>query len=790
LLELTSAALTHPHDAPIDCAQHAALLDGRLERYQREKRYRHKDGRTVWARLTVSPLRSDEAPVAHLVEMVEDITEQKLAQEDLRAVESRYRDLFENAGDMIFTLDTTGRLLAINRTVERFTGWRREEMLGQPVARWIAPESGPWLAERLALLRDWPAEEEIFPFEVELVRRDGTLLCVEINAHIVYENQCPLAVEGIMRDITARKRAEAALRASEERLRAVVTNAPIALFSCDLRGVLTLADGRGVTLLDAVPGDLIGRAIADVFGATPALVDQLRRALHGETVKLIVQLAGRAFEASCAPLRDDRGVIAGAIGVATDITERAASETRLKHQASHDPLTDLPNRSLFGDRLEAALVDPARHSEMLAALFLDLDRFKVINDSLGHDIGDRLLVAVANRLGQCVRPGDTVARLGGDEFTILLNGISGEREAARVAERITEMLQRPFQIEGHEVLITASIGIVIAEPGSRQDTAADLIRYADMAMYQAKGAGKARYAVFDRSMGAPALARLALEADLRHALGRGEFLLEYQPQIDLARGEVAGVEALLRWHHGARGSIDPSEFIPLAEETGLILPLGRWALDAACREARRWQDWQAQHRAGATPLSVSVNLSARQFQDPELAADVGRILAETGLPATSLRLEIAETVLMREAAATRGTLEALLRLGVRLSIDGFGTGHSSLGNLKRFPVDMLKIDRTFIAGLGRDREDEAIVGAVVTLGRALGLQLCAEGVETATQVAYLQRLGCDLAQGYHFSAPLPVAALDAWLAAYSAPQGAAPKDCEQVTTGRLLLPLA
>ncbi len=564
----------------------------------------------------------------------------------------------------------------------------------------------------------------------------------------------------IIEDITERKRAEAALRASEERLRTVVTNAPLILFALDAAGVFTVAEGSGFAALPVEPAQILGRHFEEASADYPEIVAQLRRALGGESLTVILRHGALVFEVSYRPLRDERGEAGGVIGVATDVTRRAAYEERLNHQAHHDPLTDLPNRALFSRRLDAALAAGGGEGGTPAMLFLDLDRFKVINDSLGHEVGDRLLLAVAGRLLACVRPGDTVARLGGDEFTVLLAGVTGEDEATRVAERITTALNGPFQIDGHEVVVTSSIGVVLASPGAGRETATDLLRYADMAMYRAKSAGKARHALFDRAMGAAALARLELETDLRHALERDELRIEYQPQVELAGGRIVGVEALVRWHHPTRGPVNPGVFIPLAEEIGLMVPIGRWILDAACRQAREWQEWAAAWGdPTAAPLSLSVNLSVRQFQDPALVADLARILADTGLPPTTLHLEITETAVMEGATATGDTLRALQELGVQLAIDDFGSGYSSLRHLKAFPVGMLKIDKAFIAGLGQGAEDDAIIGAVMLLGHGLGLRICAEGVETAAQVARLARLGCDLGQGYHFSPPCAATAL-------------------------------
>ncbi|MBI4277292.1 MAG: EAL domain-containing protein [Armatimonadetes bacterium] len=419
----------------------------------------------------------------------------------------------------------------------------------------------------------------------------------------------------------------------------------------------------------------------------------------------------------------------------------------LARQASHDALTKLPNRALFMDRVDHALARARRRQESVAVMFVDLDNFKVVNDSLGHHIGDRLLVATALRFRACVRTEDTVARLGGDEFAVLLERIATVTDATRVAERIAEQLRAPFVVDGHEVFATASVGIAFSQPEDGQ--AERLMREADLAMYRAKTTGKSHYSVFDESMGARALRRLELEGDLRRGLERGEFTVHYQPVVDLASGRIGEVEALVRWRHPAFGLMTPGEFIPLAEETGLILPLGRWVLAEACRQVRAWQ---ARH-PDDPPLVVSVNLSPRQVQHAGLVDEIAQALHETGLDPRSLKVEITENVLMDDGEKTTGVLQRLRALGVRIAIDDFGTGYSSLSYLKRFQVDAVKIDRSFIEKLDRDPEDTAIVQAMVSLARALNLAVACEGVETAEQLTRLQTMGCDQGQGFYFARP-------------------------------------
>jgi diguanylate cyclase (GGDEF)-like protein len=435
------------------------------------------------------------------------------------------------------------------------------------------------------------------------------------------------------------------------------------------------------------------------------------------------------------------------IGTVQDVTERKVLEERLEYQAFHDPLTDLANRTLLTDRLGHALAQTGRRSTKVAVLFMDLDNFKYVNDSLGHEVGDRLLVAVAGRVKGCLRSEDTIARFGGDEFIILLEDITDEDEATAAAESIARTLRPPLAIDGHEIFVTISIGIAFG--GSAEDRPEGLLRKADVAMYRAKDKGRDRYEVFRPEMGDSPLRRFGLEGDLRRAVEREEFVVHYEPIVSVRTGETVGVEALVRWKHPERGLLVPAEFVPLAEETGLIATIGRWVLRAACRNAREWQ-WRCPRDHHP---NISVNLSARQFRDPQVVGIVRDVLRETGLEPGSLVLEITESVAMNDAALTIAILSQLKNLGVKLAIDDFGTGYSSLSYLKRFPVDVIKIDRSIVAGIGQDSGDSAIVSATIALAHALGLEVVAEGVETAVEVAELRALGCDFGQGYYWWRP-------------------------------------
>jgi diguanylate cyclase (GGDEF)-like protein/PAS domain S-box-containing protein len=435
------------------------------------------------------------------------------------------------------------------------------------------------------------------------------------------------------------------------------------------------------------------------------------------------------------------------LGINTDVTERKRAEAALEHQAMHDGLTGLPNRSLFTDRLEHALAQADRRDLPVAVLFLDLDNFKVINDSLGHQAGDTLLIEVARRLQACLRAGDTVARLGGDEFTMLLEQGVHADAADRVAERIAEALHPPIHLDQRDVFISASIGIALSTP--RRTAAGTLLDNADTAMYQAKSAGKSQHATFEVGMSRRAVERLELETDLRQAIELNQLRVYYQPIYTLADNQVVEIEALVRWERPGHGLISPAVFIPVAEDCGLIVAIGQWVLEEACRQVCEWHARFPDRR-----VVMSVNLSARQFQHPDLIADIERAFQAAGLDPRYLNLEVTESVAMQDAETTATKLRALKALGIKLSIDDFGTGYSSLGYLKNFPVDALKIDRSFVDGVGQDTQDTAIVQSVLALAKTLSLTVTGEGIETQAQAAELKALGCDRGQGYLFARPL------------------------------------
>ncbi|HET7677681.1 MAG TPA: EAL domain-containing protein [Candidatus Limnocylindrales bacterium] len=538
----------------------------------------------------------------------------------------------------------------------------------------------------------------------------------------------------------------------ETRFGSMVRNSSDLLLIIDADALVAYASPSIERILGLRPAAVVGVDLAELVvpddsGGLRDLLLSMRRGSGPARTEFRIRRADGSighFEAYCTNLLGDPSVH-GIVLNARDVSERKELEEQLSHQAFHDPLTDLPNRALFKDRVQHALDRGRRDGTGVAALFIDLDNFKTVNDSLGHEAGDRLLVGVAARLRRVLRTSDTAARLGGDEFGLLLEEIEAST-AERAALRIRDALADPFLIDGQEVFTSASIGIAVAGPGA--EDVDGLLRSADIAMYRAKQAGVGHFRKFEPAMHAAARDRLELDADLRRALERGELHVEYQPIVSVRQRQIVGAEALLRWHHPRRGEVSPNEIIPLAEQTGLIVPIGRHVLEVACRQAVAW-DALGPPRLG----SVSVNVSGRQLQDARFVRDVAAALDDAGLGPERLVLEITEGALVQDTEATLARLGQLKELGVRLAIDDFGTGYSSLSYLRAFPIDLLKVDRSFIAPVRSGRDAFALAQAIVRLARSLGLATVAEGVESLDQADALTAIGCDFAQGYHFGRP-------------------------------------
>ena len=546
-------------------------------------------------------------------------------------------------------------------------------------------------------------------------------------------------------------------RESEEQFRRLVENAPsiTIVFESDL--TVRYVSSSVERVLGYRPEEVIGTNISRYLHPEESEWMQdgfVREHAEPGSVSKPVELRMRCSDDSWCPLEAvsidllDNPNIKGIVVYLSDATEHKALRDALAHRAFHDPLTGLPNRALFVDRLEHALAHASRHRQPVTVLFLDVDDLKAVNDSFGHEVGDELLISVSSRLRACVRPGDTVARLSGDEFAILLEDATRLADATRVVERIVETWQAPVVVSGHTLFVTASVGIATSDFG--QDRAEELLRRADLAMYRAKEKGKTRYELFLPNIATKVLERIELENDLKGIVERGELKVYYQPEVVPETGAIVGMEALLRWDHPRRGLIPPAEFVPLAEMSGLIVPIGRWVLEEACRQALLWQE----QYPDAPPL-VSVNLSAKQFQRPALIEEITETLQKIGLDPHNLALEVTESLPMEGAPHLTNIAQELKNLGIKLVVDDFGIGYSSLSFLESFPADMLKIDQSFIAKLGRDEGNTAaLVSAIICFTQALNAQAVAEGVETAEQLGELLGMGCDLAQGFYFWEPL------------------------------------
>jgi diguanylate cyclase (GGDEF)-like protein/PAS domain S-box-containing protein len=679
--------------------------------------------------------------------------------------------------DAVIMTDAVGHVVYLNPAATQITGRSLPETLGQP------------LTQALRLLHDELGAplESLFDSVCQSGQR------IELSGHIALRNAGGLRIpiEGcaspvrdaqglfagvviVFRDVEYRRAAERALQSSEEsraenadalfeeKERAQVTLNSIgdAVVSTNFWGRVTYLNIVAERMTGWTQAQASGRAVDDVFRlvdvmtrnpiATPtarAIIENRTVGLAEDCVLIRCDGVELAIETSAAPIHDRQGGVIGAVMVAHDVTIARELSHKLARLALHDSLTDVPNRTLLSDRLAQAMMRAHRGGNSVAVLYIDLDRFKHINDSLGHAVGDQLLKSVADRLQTCVRSSDTVSRQGGDEFLVLLADVVHPHDAALCAEKIIMALDTPHRIAGHDLRITASIGIATF-PGDAADAEA-LLRNADFAMYQAKYTGRNNYQFFRPEMNANAIERQSVETDLRQAVARQEFMLNYQPKIDLETGAVVGVEALIRWHRPRHGVVLPARFIPVAEESGLILPIGRWVLDTACRQARAWQN------EGLAPISIAINVSAVELRAKDFLTNVQQILEQTRLEPRFLEIELTETFMMQDWKSTAEILRALKGLGVRIALDDFGTGYSSLSYMKRFPIDALKIDQSFVRDMTTDSDDASIVSAVIDMGRSLNMRVVAEGIQTHDQLLFLKDRHCPEGQGFYFAPPVP-----------------------------------
>ncbi|MDC4203163.1 MAG: EAL domain-containing protein [Candidatus Manganitrophus sp.] len=717
--------------------------------------------------------------------------ERKRAAEALRVSEQQYRQLFESASDAILVADDDGRYLDANHRAEELLGYRRDELIGMTLAD-ITP------AERIGIgLKQYDAFKRLgrMTGEYTVTRKNGAKVEVEFSASRIV----PGRYLSILRDITERKQAEEMVRSRARRQAVIAQLGQRALSGTALPALMNeavasvsetleveycqalepLPDGSALLLTAGVGWEegWVGQAklgamensqAAYTFACNgPVLVEDFEKETRfippallreqGVVSGMSVLIPGRdhphgVLEVHTRQRRtfsnEDVLFLQSISNVLAMAIDRKKAEERIEHQAYHDALTGLPNRLLLEDRLSVAVAQAHRSGEILAVLLIDLDRFKVINDTLGHPAGDELLREAAARFIRSVREGDTIARMGGDEFAVLLPNLNNDEIALQIADRITSSLREPFHLEGRDLYVTASIGAAVY-PHAGVD-GRTLLQHADIALYRAKEQGRNTLRYFSPAMNSRAFERLSMESSLREALKREEFLLYFQPQVDLNGGEIIGFEALIRWQRPEIGTISPAEFIPLAEETGLILPIGEWVLRSACAQNVAWQ------RAGFPPTRIAVNLSVRQFHRENLVDTVTRALQESGLAPQYLELEITESVLMGKEMSILLMLRKLTDMGIQLSIDDFGTGYSSLAYLRRFPIAKLKVDQIFVRNLTTDPNDAVIARTVVGMAHSLRLKALAEGVETEAQLAYLRSIGCDQMQGYLFSRPLPV----------------------------------
>lgn len=691
--------------------------------------------------------------------MLDETTENTQTENFLKQALEQLTFHLENSPVGVVEWDNQSRVKRWSKQAEKMFGWQAEEVLGKCWNEWkFVLETD---VDRVYKNAVSTRTAEV-PMNIHYNRnytKDGRVLdCEWYNSALLDEFGNVVSVLSLVLDVSDRKQAEAELKKSEEQFRLIFELAPIGMALTTLNGQflrvnLALCNFLGyseeellqLTLIDIIHPDYSTNKFNHrqelLSNESPFLqVETCYLSKSGEKVYAILQVS---------LVKDTHNKPLHYIVQVVNISERKKIEEKLLHDAFHDVLTGLPNRAFLNQRLEYTIRRAKRHENYLfAVLFIDLDRFKVVNDSLGHSVGDKLLIEIANLLEKTVRNIDTVARLGGDEFVILLDALKDVQDATIIAQRIEEMLRSPFKIAGQEVFTSASIGIALSTTGYEQG--ADMLRDADIAMYRAKDSGKARYQIFDKAMHAQVVRVMQLETDMRKALERQEFKVYYQPIVSLKTGAIAGFEALVRWHHPEEGLISPAEFIPLAEETGLIVTLGEWILAEACQQMHAWQVEFARTR----DWKISVNLSTKQLKEGEIIHQINQILQQTNLNSKSLKLEITESVLMENAEVANSILLQLREINIELSIDDFGTGYSSLSYLHRFPVNTLKIDRSFVSAIDPNDENLEIVRAIVTLAHILKMDVIAEGIETSSQLAQLKELGCEQGQGFYFSKAL------------------------------------
>jgi diguanylate cyclase (GGDEF)-like protein/PAS domain S-box-containing protein len=752
--------ITHPSHHEDDGEAMRALACGERNTYSAEKRYLRADGSEAWVALHVTVVRDADGGPQYFLSQMADIGERRAAEQALAQSEERFRTLASASPVGVFAVAEDGRLAYANE--------RLREIFDMPAG---VLDGTPWLARV-------PAEDrDRLVGEFRRARALGERMSLDVRvaagidrwarihmAPVSKGPDQPTGLVGTIEDVTVEVTARMALAAREAEYRMLAEHSTDFLSRHTIDGTFLYASPVSRAMLGWDSEAMLGRTPRQLELDHPDDVEIIERnwvgALREEGSRTAAYRARRRdgsivwLETTFRAVRGPGGEALEMVCVSRDISERKSAELELAHRALHDGLTGLPNRTLFLDRLGQALRRARRRDRGVAVVFLDLDRFKLVNDSLGHKAGDRLLVDVAMRLSSALRPSDTLARFGGDELTLLCEDIGDGEDARAIAQRLLETFAEPFLVQDGEAFLQASVGIALSRDGF--EAPEDLIRDADAAMYRAKARGQG-VELFDEAMRQDVRDRLALEAALRRGIGRGELRLHCQPLVSLADARIEGFEALVRWEHPERGLVPPGSFIPLAEETGLIVPIGAWVLSEACATLRRIID-----ETGMASLQVSVNVSPRQLQQPDFVAQVRAALDDNGLEPSRLVVEITESAIMEAGAAA--ILRALKDIGVRLAMDDFGTGYSSLAHLRRFPLDVIKVDRSFVAGLG-DGQGSSIAGAIISLAHALGLRTVAEGIEDDEQRRAVLALGCDVGQGFHFARPMPVDDLTRLLAA-------------------------